>query len=111
VATRTGTEVAATAETPGLRSTLRNLRGFTIADVTVEAGISPLGEWAAVPSVATDGAPASGTVLAAVVVLDRGGPGDPDPALTIAADGQGGHHVTLTWPDGVTAEVALPAPD
>ncbi|OXM61272.1 DUF2264 domain-containing protein [Amycolatopsis vastitatis] len=110
-ATRSGAEVSATAETPGLRSTLRNLRGFTIADVTVEAGTSPLGEWAAVPSLATEGAPAPGTVLAAVVILDRGGPDDPDPALTVAADGRGGHHVTLTWPDGVTAEAALPAPE
>ncbi len=107
--TPAGAEVSATAETADLRSTLRNLRGFTTADVTLEAGTSPLGAWTAIPFVATEAPPAPGAVLAAVVVLDRGGPADPDPALAVAADGRGGHHVTLTWPDGVTAEVALPA--
>ena len=47
-------------------------------------------------------------MFAAAVVLDRGGPDDPDPSVAIAADG---HHVTLTWPDGVSAEIALPAPE
>jgi hypothetical protein len=111
-ATRPVTEPgAAAARTPALRSEVRSLRGFTTADVAVEAGISPLGEWTAIPFVATDGPPAPGAVLAAVVVLDRGGPDDADPSLAIARDGQGGHHVTLTWPDGVSAEVALPAPE
>ncbi|ADJ44981.1 hypothetical protein AMES_3156 [Amycolatopsis mediterranei S699] len=103
---RCGPEVTATAETPELRSTLRNLRGFTTAAVAVEAGTSPLGEWTAIPFVATEGPPEPGAVFAAVVVLDRGGPDDADPSLAVAADG---HHVTLTWPDGVTAEVPLPA--
>jgi Uncharacterized protein conserved in bacteria (DUF2264) len=106
-ATRPVTEPeTAAARTPDLRSEVRPLRGFTTADVAVEADASPLGEWTAVPFVATDEPPEPGAVFAAVVVLDRGGPEDADPSLAIAADGR---HVTLTWPDGVTAEVALPA--
>ncbi|MEV6831988.1 DUF2264 domain-containing protein [Amycolatopsis sp. NPDC051102] len=101
--TRTG--AAATAETPDLRSAVRNLRGFATADVAAEAGTSPLGAVTAIPFVTTDGPPAPGEVLAAVVVLDRGGPGAPDPALTVAGD-----RVTLTWSDGLTTEVAVPAP-
>ncbi|MDQ7803005.1 DUF2264 domain-containing protein [Amycolatopsis sp. A133] len=101
----------AAARTPDLRSEVRPLQGFTTADVTVESGTSPLGEWTAIPFVATEGPPEPGRVFAAVVVLDRGGPADPDPVPTIAEDGRGGHRVTLTWPDGVTAEAALPAPE
>ncbi|MEU0534188.1 DUF2264 domain-containing protein [Amycolatopsis tolypomycina] len=101
----TGPGVAA-ARTPDLRSAVRPLRGFATAEVTVEFGTSPLGEWTAIPFVATDGPPEPGAVYAAVVVLDRGGPDDPDPSLTIAGDGRA---VTLAWPDGLTAEVALPA--
>ncbi|MFF1610440.1 DUF2264 domain-containing protein [Amycolatopsis sp. NPDC058278] len=97
---------AASARTPELRSQVRPLRGFTTADVAVESGTSPLGEWTATPFVATDGPPEPGAVFAAVVVLDRGGPDDADPSLAVAADGR---QVTLTWPDGVTAEVPLPA--
>ncbi|HET6708847.1 DUF2264 domain-containing protein [Amycolatopsis sp.] len=99
----------AAARTPDLRSAVRSLRGFATAEVTVESGTSPLGEWTAIPFVATEGPPEPGAVFAAVVVLDRGGPDDADPSLAVAADGRGGHRVTLTWPDGVTAEVALPA--
>ncbi|KDN19082.1 DUF2264 domain-containing protein [Amycolatopsis rifamycinica] len=107
-ATRPVTEPGvAAARTPQLRSRVRPLRGFTTADVAVETGTSPLGEWTAIPYVATEGPP--GAVLAAIVVLDRGGPDEPDPSLAIAEDGHGGHRVTLTWPDGVTAEAALPA--
>ncbi|WP_410641107.1 DUF2264 domain-containing protein [Amycolatopsis sp. lyj-346] len=96
----------AAARTPDLRSEVRSLHGFTTADVAVESGTSPLGEWTAVPFVATEGPPEPGAVFAAVVVLDRGGPAAPDPVLTIAAAGR---NVTLAWPDGVIAEVALPA--
>ncbi|WP_103342046.1 DUF2264 domain-containing protein [Amycolatopsis sp. CA-126428] len=105
--TRPGTEPGtAAARTPDLRSEVRPLRGFTTADVVVEAGASPLGEWTALPFVATDGPPEPGAVFAAVVALDRGGPEDADPSLAIAADGR---HVTLTWPDGISAEVPVPA--
>ncbi|MBE8522100.1 DUF2264 domain-containing protein [Amycolatopsis sp. H6(2020)] len=107
--TRTSDEptgVTATAEVPELRSALRSLRGFTRADVAVESGTSPLGEWAAIPFVATEAPPEPGAVYAAVVVLDRGGPADRDPSLSVAADGR---RVTLTWLDGVIAEVTLPA--
>ncbi|WP_103352293.1 DUF2264 domain-containing protein [Amycolatopsis sp. CA-128772] len=103
VVTRTGG--SATAETAQLRSVLRNLRGFTTADVAVEAGTSPLGERTAIPFLTTDGPPAPGDVLAAVVVLDRGGAGDPDPSLTTAGD-----RVTLTWSDGLITEVTAPSP-
>ncbi|WP_410573904.1 DUF2264 domain-containing protein [Amycolatopsis sp. cmx-4-61] len=107
-ATRPVTEAGvAAARTPDLRSAVRPLRGFTTADVAVEPGTSPLGEWTAIPYVAREN-PRPGAVLAAVVVLDRDGPDEPDPALTIAADGR---TATLTWPDGVTARVALPAPE
>jgi hypothetical protein len=94
---------AACARTADLRSEVRPLRGFTTADVAVESGTSPLGEWTAIPFVATEGPPEPGAVYAAVVVLDRGGPDEPGPSLAITADG-----VTLAWPDGVTAHVALP---
>ncbi|GHG43146.1 MULTISPECIES: DUF2264 domain-containing protein [Amycolatopsis] len=99
-----GSAVSATAEIPELRSALRSLRGFTTADVVVESGVSPLGEWTAIPYV--EGPPEPGAVYAAVVVLDRGGPDEADPSLAIAADGR---HATLTWPDGLSAEVSLPA--
>ncbi|MGW4061542.1 DUF2264 domain-containing protein [Amycolatopsis sp. NPDC004747] len=98
---------AASASTPDLRSELRPLNGFTTADVAVESGVSPLGEWTAIPFLATEGPPEPGAVYAAVVVLDRGGPDDPDPSSAVDA---GGRVVTLTWPDGVTAEIALAEP-
>ena len=101
---------AATARGPALRSVLRNLHGFTAAEVRIEQGTSPLGAWTAIPSVSTGDQPAFGEVVAAVVVLDRGGPDEPDPALALTADGAGGHRAVLTWPDGVRAEVSLPAP-
>ncbi len=45
-----------------------------------------------------------GEVLAAVVVLDRGGPDPPEVAVTVSTD----HQVTLTWPDGLRADISLP---
>ncbi|MET8847830.1 DUF2264 domain-containing protein [Amycolatopsis sp. NPDC004625] len=102
-AARPVTGSGATAETPELRSAVRNLRGFATTDVAVEAGTSPLGEWTAIPFVTTAGPPAAGEVFAAVVVLDRGGPVEADPALTVTGD-----RVTVTWPDGLATEVTVP---
>jgi hypothetical protein len=47
-------------------------------------------------------------VLAAVVVLDRGGPDPPEVSVTAAADHEGGHQITVTWPDGLGTGVTLP---
>ncbi|MEV6624427.1 hypothetical protein AB0M71_26390, partial [Amycolatopsis sp. NPDC051114] len=55
-----------------------------------------------------DGVPA-GEVLAALVVLDRGGP--PAPAVRVAVTpDEGGHRITVTWPDAFDTTVTLPAP-
>lgn len=102
-AIRIGPGVTATASAAGLRSVLRGLRGFATAQVAIEHGSSPLGAWTAIPSLSTTDIPEPGQVLAAAVVLDRGGPDAPD--VTVGHDGE---NVTLTWPDGFRTTVPLP---
>ncbi|WP_329047728.1 DUF2264 domain-containing protein [Amycolatopsis sp. NBC_01488] len=94
---------AATASAGGLRSFVHGLRGFATAEVTVEQGTSPLGAWTAIPALSTTDVPALGDVLAAAVVLDRGGAHSAD--VTVDHDGD---DVTLTWPDGLRTTVPLP---
>ena len=105
----TGPDVSASASTPALRSALWGLCGCTTAGVAVEHGTSPLGAWTATPWLSTgDGVPA-GEVLAALVVLDRGG--RPAPAVRVAVTpDEGGHRITVTWPDALDTTVTLPAP-
>lgn len=107
----------------GLRSSLRALRGLERAGVALERGAGPLGDRTAIPWLATAGTVPLGEVLAAEVVLGRApGPGPdsaplpgpvpaPVPALIVRPDGSGGHRATVTWPDGLGTEVALPRAD
>lgn len=107
-ATHSGPGMFASARTSSLRSMLHGLHGLTTADIAVEQGTSPLGAWTATPWLSTgDGMP-FGEVLAAVVVLDRGGPDPPEVSVTAAADHEGGHQITVTWPDGLGTGVTLP---
>jgi hypothetical protein len=80
-----------------LRSTVANLRGFTIAGVELLRDAGPLGAWTAVPWLATD--EPGGEILAAAVVL---GGGTGYPTLTVA------NAPVLTWPDGLRTEIDLP---
>lgn len=103
---RTAAEVAG----PRLRSRLRALRGFSRAGVTSEPATGPLAAWTAVPWLATEGPVPLGEVLAASVVLDRGAGDTAEPTVTVRDADDGGHRVTVAWPDGVRAALALPAP-
>jgi hypothetical protein len=107
---RPHTGPGARASTPsGLHSRLVPLRGLDEAGAAVERGTSPLGEWTAIPWLATAGPLPLGEVLAAVVVLDRDpDAADPAVALAVHADGRGGHRATVTWPDGLHSEAPLP---
>lgn len=103
-AVSTGSGVATAASATGPRSVVRALRGFATAKVSIEYGTSPLGSWTAIPSLSTSDLPAFGAVLAAAVVLDRGGP----PVPEVAVDHRG-DEVFLTWQDGDRTAVPLPA--
>ena len=72
-------------------------------------GASPLGEQVAIPWLRCPARPS--VVCAAVVLLDRRGPAPAEPVLTVHALDAGGHTIDLSWPDGVTATVLLPAPE
>lgn len=103
---------SARAATQDLRSKLRGLRGFDRSGVHLEHDTTPLGQWTAIPWLATTGPLPLGTVLAAAVVLDRRcDDADPrpdsEPAMTVQPDGSGGHRITLAWPDGLISEVVL----
>ncbi|MGW0821099.1 DUF2264 domain-containing protein [Streptomyces sp. NPDC002845] len=110
--TRSGTHDSgspyAEARTASLRSRLRGLRGLHHGGVATGKDDSALGARTATPWLATDGVP-YGDVLAAVVLLDRGGPDAPAPALAVHPGPDSGHRAVLTWPDGHTTEVGLPA--
>ena len=97
----------AESRTESLRSTLRGLRGLSRAGVATGKDDSPLGAWTATPWLATVGVP-YGEVVAAAVVLDRGGEDQPFPAVVVH-QAPGGHRAVLTWPDGLTTEVELSA--
>ncbi|NHD19397.1 MULTISPECIES: DUF2264 domain-containing protein [unclassified Actinopolyspora] len=90
-----------------LRSLVSGVRGFTGCGLAAQEGTTPLGAWTAVPWLATDGVPA-GEVLAGSVLLDRGGREPVDPAVLVRPDGEGGHQVTVAWPDGEGTTVELP---
>ncbi|TQM02909.1 DUF2264 domain-containing protein [Pseudonocardia kunmingensis] len=97
------TEATATSVT-GLRSSVQGLCGFTEAAVHVERGTSPLGE-VAIPYLLTPPGLAPGTVVAALVTLDRAG--EPPPRPTVTAEYG---TATITWRDGTQTPVALPRP-
>ncbi|SFE42100.1 hypothetical protein SAMN04487819_11359 [Actinopolyspora alba] len=94
-------------ESSELRSLVFGIRGFTGGGLASEFGTSPLGAWTAVPWLATDDVPV-GEVLAGGVLLDRGGVPPVDPTVLAIPDGEGGHEVTVAWPDGVSTTVELP---
>lgn len=100
----------AEARTGTLRSRLRGLRGFHRGGITTERDAGPLGAWTAIPWLVTDGDVPFGEVLAAVVVLDRGGPYGADPSLAVREEAGGGHRAVIVWADGLRTEVGLPAP-
>ncbi|GAB2596675.1 DUF2264 domain-containing protein [Streptomyces capparidis] len=99
---------AARARAGGLRSYLHGLAGIASGGVAVERGTSPLGEWTAVPWLATASPLPLGEVVAAAVALDRGGAAADPPRVSARPRDGGGHLVTVRWPDGAATEVALP---
>lgn len=103
-----GTGAWAEATTPRLRSALRGLRGFTRSGVCTESGASPLARWTATPWLATPEPVPLGTLLAAVVVLDRGSGGTQTPELSWGPATADGRPVTIAWPDGEHTELTLP---
>lgn len=110
VVTGMGTEGPhATVHAASTCSRLRGLRGFTSVGVREDRGTSPLGAITTIPWLATAGAVPIGEVLAAAVSIDRGSPCSPDPAVTVARDADGADRVLLTWFDGLTTEIILPA--
>ncbi|MDT0445727.1 DUF2264 domain-containing protein [Streptomyces johnsoniae] len=93
----------ATARTAALRSAVLPLRGFPGAGVHAERDSGPLGTWTAVPWVATDGTLPADGLLAALVILDRGGePLGDAPELTTHPEG-----ATIHWPDGHRTRVPI----
>ncbi|WP_129843318.1 DUF2264 domain-containing protein [Streptomyces sp. RFCAC02] len=110
----TGHGPGAEAATPTLRSSVRGLLGFTVSDVAVERDTGPLGEWTAIPWLATDAPAPDGGVLAAAVRLDGGTGPDAGTGTDTATAGPevtaGAGHALVRWPDGTTSEVPLPLP-
>lgn len=113
--TRAGTGLSgapyAGAGTSSLCSRLRGLLGLHRGGVATGKDDSPLGARTATPWLATDSVP-YGEVLAAAVVLDRDGPNEADqldPTVVVHPGPGGGHRVELTWPDGHTTDIDLPA--
>jgi hypothetical protein len=88
-----------------LRSSLCGLRGLDQAGVDTERGVSPLGEFTAVPWLGTSGPVVTGDVLAAAVRLDRGRDAISNPQITVHGD-----DVVLRWSDGLDTRITLPNP-
>ncbi|MFK4271593.1 DUF2264 domain-containing protein [Streptomyces milbemycinicus] len=114
---RAGAGPYAEAGTASLRSSLRGLHGLHRGGVATGKDDSPLGARTATPWLATDGVP-YGDVLAAAVTLEGGGQSDgggqgdeggPDPVVSVHPSPDGGHRARLTWPDGLSTEIELPA--
>lgn len=98
----------ASAAREDLCSTVRGLRGLTEAGVAVDHDVSPLGEYVAVPWLAsTDVSP--GELVIAVVTLSRTPMGEPVPVVTVRRDADGHHHITIAWNQGIQTEITLPA--
>jgi hypothetical protein len=89
---------SATARADGLRSLVQGVTGFAGCGVT-RTGAGPLGE-TAVPWLTTAADAGNGTLVAALVVLDRGGPLPPPPV--VAVDGA---RISVTWADGLHIEL------
>ncbi|WP_033211686.1 DUF2264 domain-containing protein [Kitasatospora phosalacinea] len=106
-ATRTDATQHAEAAAPRLHSRLWGLHGFVRAGVHAEQGTSPLGEQVAVPWLATASPAPVGELLAAVVVLDRGGD-QALPRLEVLPPAQGHQRTTVVWADGLSTELTLP---
>ncbi|MEU6848883.1 DUF2264 domain-containing protein [Actinacidiphila alni] len=113
---RTGSASSyAEADAPQLRSHVRNLRGFDHGGVAAETGTSPLAVSTATPWLATAEPAPIGKVLAALVLLDRGPssarPDAPVPGISVQPAPNGGHRVTVAWPDGRRSALSLPGPE
>jgi hypothetical protein len=106
-----GGTASAEVATPGLRSRVRDLRGFGGSGVTTEQGTSPLGRWTAVPWLTSSEPVTPGEVLAASVLLDRGAAeAASDPLVSVQPLPDGAHSVTIVWADDRRTVVTLPAP-
>jgi hypothetical protein len=101
-ATETAGPVARCSRADGLTSVVRGLAGLERGGCTETGGLNPLGAYAGIPWVTTDGPAEYGRIYAALVVL-TGVPVPDQVSLEIAGD-----TVTVIWPDGVRDEVDLP---
>jgi hypothetical protein len=94
-----------------LTSSLTGVAGFTTASIRRMDGLSPLGEYAAVPVLRTSAAPQAGEVYVALVVLHglSGSHVVALPRVTVTRDGRS-DLVEVHWPDGRNARMTLPDP-
>ena len=104
-AATTGDPHGCTVSGDSLTSAVTGSPAFT-ATVRRLTGASPLGEHVAIPLLRTAGPPEAGVVHICVVRLGGAGLEDPAPTVTVAT----GDVVSVTWPDGRSTVLTLPAP-
>lgn len=109
---RTGTDDAerpfAEAASQDLISTIRGLAGLVDAGVVIEKDTSPLGEFVAIPWLASRSV-TPGEVVVAVVSLARESVDEPAPEVSTEPLSEGGHQVTIVWHHGEQTTFTLPA--
>ncbi|BCW44871.1 DUF2264 domain-containing protein [Arthrobacter sp. StoSoilB5] len=98
----------AEASSQDLVSALRDVAGLTKAGIVVEKDASPLGEFVAIPWLAT-GTVTPGQVIVATVTLSRGKVDEPAPRVTAEPLTEGGHRITVAWHQGKPTQFTLPA--
>ncbi|MBB5785631.1 DUF2264 domain-containing protein [Jiangella mangrovi] len=92
----------------GLTSLVIGVGDVSATGVEPSAGAHPLGHWSAWPWAATPGPASYGRLYAAVIVLSADPAAVADaPSVAVAADGD---EATITWPDGGSTTLTLPAP-
>ncbi|MCA4132595.1 DUF2264 domain-containing protein [Arthrobacter sp. M4] len=99
--------LSAKAASGDLISTIHGLGGLTEAGVVIEKDATPLGDYVAVPWLAT-GTVTQGEVIATVVSLTRGADSKPLPQVNAEALVEGGHRITVTWHEGEPTVFILP---